>query len=92
MKDLKRENERMEAGELLLNVDDEHEIDELEGGTVDLWDILIEEISLELDPFPRHADYQHDSMDENVDEDVDIEKTQPFSSLKALINEKNSKK
>lgn len=91
-RDLIRENERMEAGELLIDPDDALEVDELEGGGVDLWEILLEEITLALDPFPRHRVHGAAFQASNEPVEPETETIQPFSTLKTLISEKKSKK
>lgn len=91
-RDLIRENERMEAGELLLDPDDALEVDELVGGTVDLWEVLLEEITLALDPFPRHPVNGAAFEEKETPVEQETETIQPFSTLKTLISEKKSKK
>ena len=91
-RDLIRENERIEAGELLLDPEDDNEIDALDGGKVDIWDVLIEEVSLAVDPFPRHPDHSDLIKEKTPVDEVDEDVIQPFAALKTLISEKKTKK
>ncbi len=65
--------------------------DIMSGNTLNLWDILIEELILAIDPFPRADSAPEDTNwveDEAEDEAEPTHK--PFSDLKALITEKKS--
>ena len=80
-------------GELLIDPDDD-EPDILEANTIDLWEVLIEELNLAIDPFPRKDDpditvFSGKEAENRVEGD-DLHK--PFANLNTLINEKKSKK
>ena len=65
--------------------------DIMSGNTLNLWDILIEELILAIDPFPRADSAPEDSNWVEDDAEDEIEPThKPFSDLKALITEKKS--
>lgn len=78
-------------GEMIL--DPEADLpDIIEGDTINLWDILIEELILVIDPFPRAADAEEENgfeLEPAVN-DVSEPTHKPFSDLKALITEKKS--
>lgn len=79
-------------GEMVL--DPEADIpDILESDSFNLWEILIEELILAIDPFPRSKEAGlHEQIDE-VEEDLDAEPThKPFSDLQALISAKKTNK
>lgn len=85
-----RKHEQIEDGELVIDPEAEDEPDELPPGGVNLWDTIIEEIDLALDPFPRAG--QPDVEESPVNEDDAEEDTyRPFADLNSLINEKKSK-
>ena len=61
------------------------------GNTLNLWDILIEELILVIDPFPRSDFAPEEAIWVEDDTNEDLEPThKPFSDLKALITEKKS--
>ena len=94
-----RKNERFEDGELILDPESDNEPDELVGGRFDLWEILIEEIYLNLDQFPRSESAENlESLvseevtpDPNHDQKAQLDPThKPFSNLDTLIKQKKS--
>lgn len=92
--DWARKYERLHEGELVIDPDDNDEPDEMPIGGIDLWETIIEEINLALDPFPRSADLELDTniSSSQVEFSEENEPThRPFADLNALINEKNSK-
>ena len=61
------------------------------GNTLNLWDILIEELILVIDPFPRSDSAPDEAVWEEKKVKEDREPThKPFSDLKTLITEKKS--
>lgn len=87
-----RREQLNEEGELVIDPDAFDLPDEFHGDKVGLWDSLLEEIILNLDPFPRapgaevNREYQSDT-----DGDVGSAETHnPFAGLNTLINKKNS--
>ena len=65
--------------------------DIIEGDTINLWDVLIEEMILVIDPFPRAEDAPAQAeITVEVDQQPDEPTHKPFSDLKALISEKKS--
>lgn len=61
------------------------------GNTLNLWDILIEELILVIDPFPRSDSAPEEAILEEEKPEDDLEPThKPFSDLKTLITEKKS--
>jgi len=65
--------------------------DIIESDTINLWDILIEEMILVIDPFPRaEAALELKETEHEVDKEPDQPTHKPFSELKALISEKKS--
>lgn len=80
-------------GEMIIDPDAD-EPDDLLSGTVDLWEVLIEELNLAIDPFPRKegAEFEEKSAGYGGDTGTKIETHNPFADLNTLINEKKSKK
>ena len=81
-------------GEMILDPEAADFPDLIEGDEINLWDILIEEMILVINPFPR-ADSINENSDVLADQDPDqtAEPThRPFSDLKTLITEKKSNK
>jgi uncharacterized metal-binding protein YceD (DUF177 family) len=81
-------------GEMILDPEAADLPDIIVGDSINLWDILIEELILVINPFPRS-----DSVEQNSDflQDIPSNKTnepthRPFSDLKTLITEKKSNK
>lgn len=65
--------------------------DIMSGNTLNLWEILIEELILAIDPFPRADSAPEDTnWVEDKAEDEAEPTHKPFSDLKALITEKKS--
>lgn len=61
------------------------------GNTFNLWDILIEELILVINPFPRSYSAPEESIWEEEEAEEDNKPThKPFSDLKTLITEKKS--
>ena len=95
-----RHNEYYDDGELVIDPEGQDEPDELNDNQIDLWQILIEEILLELDPFPRSATASSGNHEveasssstspENFAESGLEPVHKPFSDLNKLINQKKS--
>jgi len=82
-------NQNIIDGELVIDPDVDDFPDLLENTTIDVWEVVIEELNLQIDPFPRAADFNNDEVPE-IQPEQDTHK--PFSELKTLITEKKSKK
>lgn len=80
-------------GEMILDPEANDLPDIIEGDTLNLWDVLIEEMILAIDPFPRSetADNQAESVEETPEE-LPEPTHKPFSDLKTLISQKKSNK
>jgi len=81
-------------GEMVLDPEANDIPDELEGNEISLWDILVEEMILAIDPFPRSdTDIDEIASEPDIAPDLDEEPThRPFSDLKTLITEKKINK
>jgi len=81
-------------GEMVLDPEANDIPDLLESNEINLWNILVEEMILAIDPFPR-SDSHIDEITEssNIAPESGQEPThKPFSDLKALITEKKINK
>ncbi len=80
-------------GEMILDPEADFP-DILESDVINLWDTLIEELILVIDPFPRVDGIEEKNTIETEETlDITSEPThRPFSDLKALITEKKSNK
>ncbi len=81
-------SETMMDGELLVEPEGEDMPDILEGNAIDIWEVVLEELNLQIDPFPRKSEFawQGNAREEaNVDEET----RKPFANLKELISKKN---
>ncbi len=81
-----------DEGEMVVDPDALDVPDEFTGDTIDLWQPLLEEVVLELNPFPRLPDAEI-SSEYRADETEmsEAEPTHnPFAELNTLINKKNS--
>jgi uncharacterized metal-binding protein YceD (DUF177 family) len=80
-------------GEMILDPEADDLPDILETDVLNLWEILIEELILAIDPFPRSAEGGLQEQFEAEEEDLDAEPThKPFSDLQALISAKKTNK
>ena len=68
--------------------------DIIENDTINLWDVVIEEMILAINPFPRANSMEeaNDPAQKEVPEISSESTHRPFSDLKALITEKKSNK
>jgi len=90
-KNLRREKLN-DDGELVIDPDANDIPDEFSGDTIDLWGSLLEEVVLELNPFPRLPDAEiSDTYQSDAEVDTVLDQTHnPFAELNTLINKKNS--
>lgn len=81
-------------GEMVFDPEAEDLPDLLEGGQINLWEVLIEEMILAIDPFPRSEQAVETTLpgNETGSEDESEPTHNPFSELKSLISEKKSNK
>ena len=80
-------------GEMVLDPEAEDAPDLIVGEVFDLWDILLEELNLVIDPFPRSesaAEVSDNAVTEQGKETGESPTHRPFAGLKALITEKKS--
>ena len=82
-------NQVFEDGELVVDPEADDLPDLLENSSVDVWEVLIEELNLRIDPFPKLQNLEFANGPEGS---VSPETRKPFSGLKALITEKKSRK
>lgn len=75
-------------GEMVLDPEDDDYPDVLETDVLNLWEVLIEELNLEIDPYPRSIDAKPHGNDEETQSQEPTHN--PFSDLKALMTEKKS--
>ncbi|MEM7069509.1 MAG: YceD family protein [Pseudomonadota bacterium] len=78
-------NQAIIDGELIIEPDADDLPDVIEGRNVDIWDVILEELNLHIDPYPRSDEFQWESQPEE-EEIADTHK--PFANLKTLITEK----
>lgn len=81
-------------GEMVLDPEAADIPDVLETNEINLWDLLVEEMILTIDPFPKSQSTDEIHL-EAAQSDVSEEKEpthRPFSDLKALISEKKTNK
>lgn len=77
-------------GEIVFEFEGEDAPDILEGEDVDLWGVVLEYFNLEIDPYPRAEDHEipaelsTETVQEEVPEEVDVDKVSPFAVLAAL--------
>ncbi len=76
-------------GEMILDPLEDDFPDIVNGEKINLWEILIEELNLEVDPFPRSIDAVP-GLDASEEAAEPEEKQNPFANLKTLITEKKS--
>jgi len=76
-------------GEMILDPVEDNFPDIVSGEKINLWEIVIEEINLEIDPFPRSVDAMP-GLDASEDQEEQEPTQNPFADLKALITEKKS--
>ena len=91
--EMERRIQIMEEGELILDPENSDEPDEVVDGEIDLWQVLVEELCLAIDLYPRKEGAQIGSEfanSEKPENDGNEEKQRPFSELKALINQKKT--
>ena len=80
-------------GEMVLDPEAGDYPDIIEGDAINLWDVLIEELILVINPFPRADQLEDDiELEQEVIEEPSEPTHRPFSELKALITEKKSNK
>ena len=81
-------------GEIVLDPEADDIPDLLEGDEINLWEVLIEEMILAIDPFPRsdNAPQQTAQTPKTDEAQGDNPTHKPFSDLKSLITEKKSNK
>ena len=69
--------------ELTLEDDEVDILGEIEGDTVDIGEIVVQQLALELDPFPRAEGVEPDWQDEAPEGEVSAEQS-PFAALQKL--------
>lgn len=74
-------------GELIVDPEADDLPDTLENGAIDTWLLVLEELNLQIDPYPRLEEFEWEESEANAEED---ETHKPFADLKALITKKNS--
>ena len=81
-------------GEIILDPEAEDSPDILENDTINLWDVLIEELILVINPFPRavSSENESDNLADQASSQTAEPTHKPFSDLKTLITEKKSNK
>lgn len=85
-------------GEIVVSVEeDAEELDPFDGRSVDLGDVVIEEVALALDPYPRHpeAAYEGPSVDTSASAEPGMEpgaeRQRPFAALAKLARPSDDK-
>ena len=78
-----------DAGELVLDPDNEDEPDVIENDRIDLWAIALEELNLAIDPFPRKQGYEIGNSAQANEDTTDPDQQRPFASLGEQLAKKN---
>ncbi|MGI9480846.1 MAG: YceD family protein [Hyphomicrobiales bacterium] len=78
------ENDQITHGELTLDPESEDELDVLSGGTIDLGEVVAEQLAVRLDPYPRKPGIDASSVLKETDANGDSEKPNPFDVLKSI--------
>ena len=84
-------------GEMVFDPEADDLPDIIAGDLINLWDVLIEEMNLEIDPYPRsdNATIDDEISDQRGDkgdgEETSEQTHRPFAALEMLLNEKKSK-
>ena len=74
-------------GELIIDPEADDLPDPLENGVIDIWKVILEELNLQIDPYPKLENFD---WGEEAGPDVEDETHRPFADLKSLITKKNS--
>ena len=93
--EIAKRNRIIEDGELILDPDQADEPDEIENGEIDTWQVLVEELCLEIDLYPRKENVEVDAefltaQEQETTGDEAVHR--PFSALNTLINKKKTQK
>ncbi|MEM9330171.1 MAG: DUF177 domain-containing protein [Pseudomonadota bacterium] len=75
-------------GELVIDPEEDDIPDELDGKFIDMWSVVIEELNLQIDPFPRT---QAASRLEDFEQATTSDTHKPFADLKTLITQKKAR-
>ncbi len=68
-------NQSIVDGELVIDPEADELPDYLEGTSINVWDVVLEELNLQIDPFPRLADSE---LDEKMQEVSEPDTHKPF--------------
>lgn len=79
-------------GEMILDPLEDDLPDVLEGNSLNLWEVILEELNLEIDPYPRTPDFMDDVKQPLETEAGDQQMHRPFESLDKLISTKKTGK
>ncbi|MGI9351496.1 MAG: YceD family protein [Rhizobiaceae bacterium] len=82
-------NQLYQEGELMVDPEADDLPDHLEDSSIDIWAVLIEEMNLHIDPFPKLEKLDNVKSSEKESQPGT---RKPFAGLKALITEKKSRK
>jgi len=87
--DMQRPEPDIIDGEMILNPDQDDFPDLISGEKINLWEIVVEELNLQIDLFPRSIEATPGLEESKTQETIQQTHT-PFSDLKTLITEKKS--
>ena len=90
--EIERNEQLFEAGELILEPDADLP-DEIDNGRIDLWQVLVEELCLAIDMYPRKQGAELPeglAAKQDPDDVKESAGNHPFSSLNTLIDKKKS--
>jgi len=82
-----RDKQHAPGAEVFIDIDEEDAPDYFEGPEVDLTELIVETLSLAIDPYPRAAGASLENIPQPPDEAPDS----PFSSLKSLRDNGNKR-
>jgi len=83
------DKQKIEDGALLLDPEADDLPDVLENNTIDLWEVVVEELNLNIDPYPKKENLATKTA---VDTEYDEKDEKPFAALQALLDEKDGSK
>jgi uncharacterized metal-binding protein YceD (DUF177 family) len=77
----------LEEGEILIDADEVDPPELLVGGKVEIGDLIAENLSLALDPYPRHESAEMEKTRAGDDGETDDKRNNPFAVLASLKTE-----
>jgi uncharacterized metal-binding protein YceD (DUF177 family) len=82
--------ESLEDGELVIDAEDVDPPEILKGGVAEIGGLIAENLSLALDPYPRHADAELEKSRSGDDDEDGAGRNNPFAALASLKTEQDT--